>query len=400
MKGKRSKLLLVLALVVVSALCLYTACNKNGDNGKTEVTITLGEKTEYELDLYEQVTLKATVTGTDEAVQWKTSDATVATVENGTVTALKAGTATITATVAEKSATCSVKVTPSGAVPMIVGVNSSVTLKYGTNTKVTPQAEYKGNAIDVTFTYESENPEIATVENGTITAVKVGTTTVYVRATYYNYNMEEEIAVTVRDDVSMSLDVSELTLAISEPTADFHKTHQLTADITENGQPVTDMSKVTYKSSDDTSVIVSEEGLVTALKIPESGSVTVTASYTSTNNDKFDAFVIVTVIKPEVAVVPDSAIVAEINADTEENMELSLAALGEYGVTADKVTAITDVAKNAVVEFTVSEGKLMLKKSTVWSGEREFRVETADASFKLPVTMITKILNTAADLDK
>ena len=57
MKGK-SKILLALALVVVSALCLYTACDKTP---KTEVTITLGEKTEYELDLYEQVTLTATV---------------------------------------------------------------------------------------------------------------------------------------------------------------------------------------------------------------------------------------------------------------------------------------------------------------------------------------------------
>lgn len=154
MKGK-SKILLALALVVVSALCLYTACDKTP---KTEVTITLGEKTEYELDLYEQVTLTATVTGTEEKVVWTTSDSAVASVEGGVVTALKQGSATITASAAGKSADCTIKVTPSGAVPQIVGINSSVTLKLGTTAKLSPQAEYKGSVIDVSFTYESETP--------------------------------------------------------------------------------------------------------------------------------------------------------------------------------------------------------------------------------------------------
>lgn len=46
-----------------------------------------------------------------DAVAWTSSDNTVATVANGTVTALKAGTATITATAGGKSATCAVTVT-------------------------------------------------------------------------------------------------------------------------------------------------------------------------------------------------------------------------------------------------------------------------------------------------
>ena len=70
---------------------------------KSTVTITEGE-TE---------TLVATVTPSDAAdrkVTWTTSDASVATVSNGVVTAVKAGTATITATAGGYSATCVVTV--------------------------------------------------------------------------------------------------------------------------------------------------------------------------------------------------------------------------------------------------------------------------------------------------
>ncbi|MDE6690505.1 MAG: Ig-like domain-containing protein [Clostridia bacterium] len=69
----------------------------------------------------EKLTLTATVKPAGAAtVVWTSSDPSVAKVENGVVTALKAGTATITATAGTKSATCSVTViaTPSKPVEM------------------------------------------------------------------------------------------------------------------------------------------------------------------------------------------------------------------------------------------------------------------------------------------
>ena len=87
-----------------------------GEFEKVEVAvsgITL-DQTAATLTEGESVTLVATVSpadATDQTVTWETSDAAVATVENGVVTAVAAGTATITAKAGEHSATCVVTVT-------------------------------------------------------------------------------------------------------------------------------------------------------------------------------------------------------------------------------------------------------------------------------------------------
>ena len=72
---------------------------------KTSITLTEGDSE----------TLTATVSpsnATNKNVSWKSSDESVATVSNGKVTALKAGTATITVTTDDgsKTATCQVTV--------------------------------------------------------------------------------------------------------------------------------------------------------------------------------------------------------------------------------------------------------------------------------------------------
>ncbi|MBD5428755.1 MAG: hypothetical protein HDR39_05460 [Treponema sp.] len=104
---------------IAIALCMalaFAAC-KNDDpetgGGVESVTITLDHET-LTLKVDETETLVPTITGTDsKAVTWKSSDETVATVDsNGKVTAIDAGTATITATAINgKDVTCTVTVT-------------------------------------------------------------------------------------------------------------------------------------------------------------------------------------------------------------------------------------------------------------------------------------------------
>ena len=77
------------------------------------------DKTTMELSVDGTGTLNATVTVTPEGgeapeVTWTSDDESVATVENGVVTAVAEGTATITAEAGGKTSTCTVTVTKSG----------------------------------------------------------------------------------------------------------------------------------------------------------------------------------------------------------------------------------------------------------------------------------------------
>lgn len=83
------------------------------ENSVVAVTKVTLNKTDIELAVDETETLVATVApdnATDKSVTWKSSNPSVAKVENGVVTALEGGTATITATAGEVSATCNVTV--------------------------------------------------------------------------------------------------------------------------------------------------------------------------------------------------------------------------------------------------------------------------------------------------
>ncbi len=147
---------------------------------KTELTLTEGGSE----------TLTATVTpdnATDKTVTWASNKTDVATVENGVVTAVGEGTATITASAGGYEASCVVTVNP--ATVDVTGVTldkTSATLyingESGTNTVTLTVTVTPDNATDKTVTWASNKTDVATVENGVVTAVGEGTATIMATA--------------------------------------------------------------------------------------------------------------------------------------------------------------------------------------------------------------------------
>ncbi|HJE92895.1 Ig-like domain-containing protein [Anaerotignum lactatifermentans] len=137
-------------------------------------------KTELALEVGKTGTLEAKVEpsdATNKNVTWSSSNSEVATVDNGVVTAVSAGEAIITVTTEDggKTATCKVTVNAPQTVP-VTGVTldkAELTLEKGSTGTLKATVEPQ-NATNNTVTWSSSNPEVATVDNGVVTAVSAG----------------------------------------------------------------------------------------------------------------------------------------------------------------------------------------------------------------------------------
>ena len=114
----------------------------------------------------------------DKTVTWSTSDGSVVTVEDGKATAVAEGTAVITARAGGKSAACEVKVDkkiiPVESVSLDrtsveMDIDETLTL----SATVLPESAY-----DKTVSWESSDPAVASVTDGTVVALKSGTTVI------------------------------------------------------------------------------------------------------------------------------------------------------------------------------------------------------------------------------
>ena len=153
----------------------------------------------------ESSTLTATVSpsdATDQTVTWTSSNTAVAKVDGGKVTAVKEGTATITASCGGKSATCTVTVKKKVIPVSSVALNkSALFLLVGESSTLTAEV-HPANATDKTVTWSSSNPSVATVNGGKVTAVKAGTATI----TAKSGEKSATCAVTVSKDMSGGLE--------------------------------------------------------------------------------------------------------------------------------------------------------------------------------------------------
>ena len=133
-------------------------------------------------------TLTATIepaNATDKTVLWATSDNSVVAVDaNGNITALKGGTATITATTTDGSKTAACKVTvdaPIVAVDCVTQKKSILTLIAGTSETLIANV-IPGRASNKKVSWKGNNSPVVTVNDvtGEITAIKAGSATITV----------------------------------------------------------------------------------------------------------------------------------------------------------------------------------------------------------------------------
>jgi uncharacterized protein YjdB len=114
-------------------------------------------------------------------VTWTSDNESVATVSNGTVTAMAAGTATITATTADGNKTAACQVTVTVPVARVSLNKTSAVLSVGETVSLTADVLPPDATVKTISGWESSDAKVAIVTaGGVVTAVAAGTTTITV----------------------------------------------------------------------------------------------------------------------------------------------------------------------------------------------------------------------------
>ena len=166
--------------------------------------VTIGGAATRNMTTGNTLSLSATVNpanATNRNVTWTSSNPAVATVSaNGTVTAVSAGTATITVRTADGNHTASVAVTVTAPTVSVTGVTigGAATRNMTTgNTLLLLPTVNPANATNRNVTWTSSDTAVATVSvNGRVTAVSAGTATITVRTADGNHTASVAVTVT------------------------------------------------------------------------------------------------------------------------------------------------------------------------------------------------------------
>lgn len=222
-----------------------------------------------------------------EPITWTVDNPTVASVDSdGVVKAKAAGETTVTAQYGDSSVNKdTVKIIVKGAGSLAFDKVESKIKKDGTDT-IKATATYNGSTVrNADIKWESENPEIATVDGGKITGVGYGTTTVKASWTADNgktYTNSATVNV-VYDGLYLSDAQNEVTMPQGSKQ-EIVWTIQNMGEYSKGstGEGYNPSSDVTWKSNDETVATVDSAGVITACNLAEgetTASTTVTVSY-------------------------------------------------------------------------------------------------------------------------
>lgn len=216
----------------------------------SQVSLNAGETTQLSASFTPDLPLPAS---------WSSSDESIATVDqNGKVTAVSGGTATIRASVGAQSAACTVTViVPTASVTLD---KHSLTININ-ETAILTATVLPSDATNKTITWTSSDNSVVNVSNGKLTPVKAGTATI----TASNGDKSDTCSVTVTANAkSVTLNKSAASISVGNSV-------ELTAIVI----PAQLQNDVVWSSSDESVATVDQNGKITAVS---GGTATITAT--------------------------------------------------------------------------------------------------------------------------
>ena len=252
------KILRFLSVIALMSPSFFVACEE-AEKEIAVASIAISQSS-AEMEIGETLTLKATVSpsnATYDGMTWTSTNPKVASASaSGLVTALSEGNTTITVMAGGKTAICSITVVKGYVAVTSISLNKTTLELVEDDTETLIATVSPDDAADKTVSWTSSNEEIATVKDGTITAVKEGEATIFAKAGEKTASCKVIVSKKVIDVESIELNRNELTIVEGE-------SETLVATVKPDN--ATDKT-VSWSSADESVAMVSVSGVVTAIK--------------------------------------------------------------------------------------------------------------------------------------
>ncbi len=324
-------------------------------------------KTELDLTQGSTYALSARLSVGEGDFVWSSSNEDMAVVsENGYVTCVGIGEVVITASCGNKSASCTINVTLPPYMPVFTDEEQVLTLVKGQNFDIDDTVTFDGKTVDARVMFESENTDIATVnEKGQVMGVDSGETYIKVTADYCGLITAMKVKVTVNTDIvieSSGTDVRLATLTI--PNTDNISSKELSFIVLNKGSDISDTLSVEWTIDDERVVSLSGSGTHVSITANAIGEARAVATFVYEEK----SFSFYFNIKVEAA--------KHISAPRDGYVALDLSAVeGE-------IKALT-IDGNDVMEYLSSAGILMIPKASISAGERAVEITASGNKYAL-----------------
>lgn len=356
---------------------------------KTEATMTLGDTLE----------LQVTYEGLEGTPVWESDNTAVATVENGTVTAIKEGTAKITVTLEGKSASCTITVDLGGEVPSLVfdeEISDSEQITMLQSLDLSAKVLFNENYYtDAAISYEVlSGSDVVKVENNVLTPLKAGSAQVKVTASWRDVEAET-LSKTISVDISNVVEFLLNGDALPETALQLYTVSALGENTYETTLPFAATAQV---NGEDAAVTVTVGGSAYVAYDAEKQEISAVAYgedaitlSVSVGGSSVDEQISVEVIRPVV--------------EYAETIEWFSALDGEL-LDADGTNLLTELFPEGVEsaeqaggqELTVSDGKLLgVQTERDRMTETTFTLLTETYGYIFNVEAYTKVISEAAD---